>query len=146
HRSGIELGESGVVEFVSDGNGEGDGVAAVTELRERLGDNGLTECGVTYPGGADQSCLILWSPHTGERNPASALSPNVSSLYSFDSQIRYDNGKFATSGFGVEASVVISWLFILIALVYEKRAPYPYVEIFLCSYKMVNSRTRQTRA
>ncbi|WZZ78778.1 hypothetical protein YC2023_099350 [Brassica napus] len=26
--------------------------------------NGLTECGVTYPGGVEQSCLILWSPHT----------------------------------------------------------------------------------
>ncbi|KAL0876302.1 hypothetical protein Bca101_026007 [Brassica carinata] len=31
--------------------------------------NGLIECGVTYPGGAEQSCLILCSPHTGERNP-----------------------------------------------------------------------------
>ncbi|KAF8050145.1 hypothetical protein N665_2037s0003 [Sinapis alba] len=31
--------------------------------------NGLIECGVTFPGGAEQSCLILWSSHTGERNP-----------------------------------------------------------------------------
>ena len=31
--------------------------------------NSLTECGVTYPGGVEQSCFILWSPHTGERNP-----------------------------------------------------------------------------
>ncbi|KAF8106350.1 hypothetical protein N665_0106s0033 [Sinapis alba] len=31
--------------------------------------NGLIECGVTYPGKAEKSCLILWSPHAGERNP-----------------------------------------------------------------------------
>ncbi|WZZ20158.1 hypothetical protein YC2023_121545 [Brassica napus] len=42
-RGSIELGlgESGVGEFVSDGNGEGD---------------------------AEQSCLILWSPHTGKKS------------------------------------------------------------------------------
>ncbi|KAG2306506.1 hypothetical protein Bca52824_026254 [Brassica carinata] len=31
--------------------------------------NVLIECGVTYPGGSEQSCLILCSPNTGERNP-----------------------------------------------------------------------------
>lgn len=28
----------------------------------------LTDCGVTFPGGAEQSCLILWSPHTGKKS------------------------------------------------------------------------------
>ncbi|KAH0867520.1 LOW QUALITY PROTEIN: hypothetical protein HID58_074542 [Brassica napus] len=49
--------------------------------------NGLTECDVTYSGGAKQSCLIL----------VSNLYPCKSSLQSFDSQIQYKNFKFENS-------------------------------------------------
>ncbi|CAG7869912.1 unnamed protein product [Brassica rapa] len=66
HRSGIELGESGLREFEMVVEGEIRRDAMFMEVGKR---NGLTEYGVTYPGVTEQSCLILWSPHTGERNP-----------------------------------------------------------------------------
>ncbi|CAH8358903.1 unnamed protein product [Eruca vesicaria subsp. sativa] len=48
--------------------------------------NGLTESGVTYPGGAEQLCHILWSPHTGKRNPET-LSECIESKRVYDAII-----------------------------------------------------------
>ncbi|CAN6802008.1 unnamed protein product [Brassica oleracea] len=50
--------------------------------------NGLTECGVTYPGGVEQSCLILWSPHTGERNPETLSNTIMENLQRLVSELK----------------------------------------------------------
>ncbi|KAH0901392.1 LOW QUALITY PROTEIN: hypothetical protein HID58_040895 [Brassica napus] len=65
---GIELGESGVREFEM--VVEKDLVVEGEIRREAMLGRGMARQNMVlhYPGVAEQSCLILWSPHTGERN------------------------------------------------------------------------------